>query len=117
MSPSTARRRVLVAASSADEAASLDALLAVWGCETRFATDAATTVAAAEAFQPSHALIDLRMDGADIAGRLRAIPGLDAVTLIAVARQDVKGKDAADEFDHRLSLPVDPETLRRIVLG
>ncbi|HEY1379741.1 MAG TPA: response regulator [Gemmataceae bacterium] len=116
------RRRVLVAAVTADEAESLRALLSVWGCDVRTVTDGATVVAAAKAFRPGVALLDLRLDGTDgtdVARRLRSSPDLGRVTLVALAGRGAarRAHTPSDEFDHLLTLPVDPEALRRIAVG
>jgi len=111
---------VLVAAATADEVDSLSTLLAVWGCEVRTATDGAAALAAAEAFSPGVALLDLRLnglDGPEVARRLRDIPALDGLTLVALAGQDADAerlRARADGFEHFLTLPVDPEALRRL---
>ncbi len=115
------RRRALVAA-TADEAAALCDLLSVWGCDVRATADAAAVVELAAAFRPGVALLNLRLvgpDGCEAARHLRASPDLAGVTLIALA-----GPADADHtriragvFDHVLALPVDPEELRRIVVG
>ena len=122
MTDSSPRRRVLVAAATADEADSLRVLLSVWGCDVLTATDATTAVMAGEAFRPGVALLDLRLvgpDGSEVAHRLRSSVHLGGVTLVALAG----GADAdrlrsrAVGFDHVLTLPVDPEALRRIAVG
>jgi CheY-like chemotaxis protein len=117
------RRRVLVAAATADEADSLRTLLSVWGCDVRTATDGPAALASAEAFAPGVALLDLRLDGLDgyeVARQLRATPGLEAVTLVALAGHDAAAdriRTLADGFHHFLTLPIDPEALRRIAAG
>jgi two-component system, sensor histidine kinase len=113
-------RRVLVAAATADEADSLRTLLAVWGCDVRTATDGSAAVAAAEAFAPNLALLDLRLNGPDgyeVARRLRGTPGLESTTLVAMAGHDAAAhrvRTLADGFHHFLTIPIDPEALRRI---
>jgi CheY-like chemotaxis protein len=117
MTDPSARRRVLVAVATADEADSLRTLLTVWGCDVRTAIDGPSAVAAAEVFRPGVALLDLRLDGVsrpELARRLRASPGLSGVTLVALAGRACARSDG---FDHFLTLPVDPEALRRIVGG
>jgi len=114
------RRRVLVAAATTDEADSLRALLTVWGCDVRTTTDWAAAVETAQTFRPGLALLDLRLNGlngSEVARRLRTLPGAGGVTLVALAAYDAradKDRPRADGFDHVLTLPVDPEDLRRI---
>jgi DNA-binding response OmpR family regulator len=117
------RRRVLIAAATADEADSLSALASVWGCEVRTATDGTAALAAVEAFGPQIALLDLRLDGLDgyqVARRLCGASHVERVTLVALAGHDADAdriRARADGFDHFLTLPVDPEALRRIIAG
>jgi CheY-like chemotaxis protein len=110
---------VLVAAATADQADSLQTLLTVWGCDVRAATDGAAAVAVADAFSPHVALLDLRLaglDGSQVARRLRDQSRVDKVKLVALTSADgAPGHGRAEGFDYFLSLPVDPESLRRIV--
>jgi CheY-like chemotaxis protein len=121
--PACTPNRVLVAAATGDEADSLQALLTVWGCDVRTATDGAGALATAAAFTPGVALVDLRLDGLDgfeVARRIRDLPGIDTVRLVALAGHDAdtdRIRARADGFDHFVTLPVDPETLRQIIAG
>src|SRR4051794_12280871 len=107
------RRRVLVAAATADEADTLHALLTVWGCDVRTATDGADAVETAETFRPGVALLDLRLDvidGYEVARRLRSLPGASDMILVALAAAAEAAdriRTRADGFDHFLTLPVD----------
>src|SRR5947209_2662082 len=113
--------RVLVAEDGADEADTLRSLLAVWGYEVAVAVDGPAALRLAEEFRPDAALLDLRLpglDGFELARRLRQSRPANGLVLVALAAGGT-GPDriraAADGFNHFLTLPVDPEALRRAV--
>jgi CheY-like chemotaxis protein len=69
--------RILVVDDCPDVLMSLSALLRVWGHEVRTAEDGPACLAAAEEFAPHLILLDVglpRMDGFEVARRLRAHP-------------------------------------------
>jgi CheY-like chemotaxis protein len=115
------RCRVLVAAATADEAASLRALLLALDCDVRAATDGPAAVDAAAEYQPDFAFLDIRLNGLDgyeVARRLRALPELADLSLVALAGHDADAdriRARADGFAAFLTPPIDPEQVRRIV--
>ena len=114
-------RRVLVVDDNPDQAQSLSLLLGILGHEVETAGDGPGALAAAERFLPDIGLIDIGlpgMDGFEVARRLRALPGLEGVVLVA---QTGWGQDAdrrrSEEagFDHHVVKPLDLEHLQRIL--
>jgi two-component system CheB/CheR fusion protein len=112
---------VLVVDDYRDAADSLHALLAVWGHRPLVAYDAATALALADRERPEVVLLEPRLSGSDgweLAGRLRAHPGLGGVPLIAVTgsmREADRQKSAAAGMAHHLVKPVEPELLWQLL--
>ncbi|MEO6222218.1 MAG: ATP-binding protein, partial [Vicinamibacterales bacterium] len=105
--------RVLVVDDSEDGALTLSAALAARGYQTQVAHDAPNALRIAADFMPTVALLDLGlpvMDGYQLAARLRGLPGLEAIRLVAVTgygqEADYK-KTAAAGFNRHLVKPVD----------
>jgi two-component system CheB/CheR fusion protein len=88
MLPNTAvPLRVLAVDDNADALDSLAILIRLWGHEVRTAYDGRAAQAAAPEFRPAVALLDLglpRMDGCELGRRLRELPGLGGLMLLAV---------------------------------
>jgi CheY-like chemotaxis protein/two-component sensor histidine kinase len=114
-------RRVLVVDDNRDSAETMAVLLRLWGHEARSAEHGEAALAVAQEFRPQAVLLDIglpQMDGYEVARRLRALPGLDGVLLIAMTGygQDRDRRRARRAgFDHHLVKPVDPEALRRLL--
>ena len=114
-------RRVLVVDDNRDSAETMAVLLRLWGHEARSAEHGAAALEVAQEFRPEAVLLDIglpQMDGYEVARRLRALPGLDGVLLIAMTGygQDQDRRRARRAgFDHHLVKPVDPEALRRLL--
>jgi CheY-like chemotaxis protein len=111
------RLRVLVVDDCPDNRESTRLLLDLWGHEVRAAHDGPAALEVAQAFRPDVVLLDLglpKVDGYEVARRLRALPGLSAVNLIAVTgltgERDRRRADEAG-FACFLVKPVDPPTL------
>jgi len=111
--------RVLVVDDHEDGARSMRRLLSVLGYDVRQAADGLEGLAAAEEFRPDVILLDIAMpklDGYEVARRLRKEPWGEHMVLIAVTGW---GKDsdklrAADAgFDFHLTKPVDVGELTR----
>jgi two-component system, sensor histidine kinase len=82
------RLRILVVDDLADAADSLAILLRILGHEVRTAYDGSTALVAAEQFQPHAVLLDIglpRLDGYQVARRLRQIDALQSACLIALS--------------------------------
>ncbi|HEY1376607.1 MAG TPA: response regulator, partial [Gemmataceae bacterium] len=119
--PAAAPRRVLIVDDNVDSAESLALLLGIGGHNVRTAADGPAALAAARDHRPDIVLLDIglpRMDGYEVARRLRGEPDLPPVTLIAMTGygQDEDRRKARDAgFDHHLVKPVDPEELARLL--
>jgi CheY-like chemotaxis protein len=105
--------RILIVDDHEDSAEMLSMLLSGKGHATRLALDGDTALAVAATFKPHVGLLDLSlpgMSGYELAERLRAMPGLTHIRLVAVTGH---GSDAhrvkarAAGFDEHLLKPVD----------
>ncbi|WUR14860.1 ATP-binding protein [[Empedobacter] haloabium] len=107
--------RVLIADDNVDAANTLDALLRLAGHDTRVAHDGAAALALAESFRPQLAFLDLgmpRLDGYETARRLRELPHMADLALVALtgwgAAED-RARARAAGFDRHLLKPAAPE--------
>ncbi|MGX4640422.1 ATP-binding protein [Massilia sp. SYSU DXS3249] len=112
--PGPAPLRVLVADDNVDAAGTLCALLHLAGHQTRVAHDGAEAVELAAQFRPQVAFLDIGMpvlDGYGAARAIRALPGLEAVRLVALtgwgAQEDRRRSQEAG-FDEHLLKPAVP---------
>lgn len=116
-------RRVLVVDDNRDAADSLCMLLMLQGHETRAAYGATQALAAAETFAPEVGLLDIALpgiDGYELAKRLRSIPRLGNLRLIAVTGFGQAGDQQCAHtagFDDHLVKPVDLAALERALVG
>jgi CheY-like chemotaxis protein len=114
-------KRVLVVDDNRDAADSLAVLVRIDGHDVRVAYDGPAALAAAEAFEPDVVLLDLGMpgmDGYEVCRRLRRMPELAGVRVIAVTGwgQDSDRRRSAEAgFDHHLVKPADPDVVRRLL--
>ncbi|HEX3131261.1 MAG TPA: response regulator [Thermoanaerobaculia bacterium] len=117
------RRRVLVADDNQDSAESLGMLLELHGHEVRLAYDGQEALDAAGLFLPDVMLLDIglpKMDGFEVASRLRQDSRHDRMLLVAVTgygRDGDRERARAAGFDHHLIKPVDPRTLADLIAG
>jgi CheY-like chemotaxis protein len=113
--------RVLVVDDNPDSADTLGLLLRLTGHEVRTAYDGPAALEAARSYRPEVAVVDLglpRMDGCELARRLRKQPGWDAVLLVALTghgRDEDRRRTQEAGFDHHLVKPVEFETLQRLL--
>lgn len=116
-------KRVLVVEDHRDSAEMLCEVLQVYGCVTRIAHDGPPALEAAQSFKPDIALIDIslpQMDGYEVARRIRQLPGLGEIKLVALTGHSEAAHRSRSEqagFDRHLVKPVDPEELRRLIGG
>jgi CheY-like chemotaxis protein len=110
---------VLIVDDNQDAANSLAALLACHGHEAQVAFTGKQALEQIESFQPEVALLDLglpEMDGYELAGRLRALPRLNGIRLVALTgygqAEDGQRTQAAGFHDH-LVKPVALQALER----
>ena len=105
--------RVLIVDDNADGAEMLSIILSQKGYDTRVAHDAPRALQIAATFKPVTAFIDIGlpvMDGYELAERLRAMPSLAGIRLIALTGYGQesdrrRGREAG--FDEHLVKPVD----------
>ncbi|MDQ2704975.1 MAG: ATP-binding protein, partial [Pseudomonadota bacterium] len=113
--------RILVVDDNEDSAEMLALALSGMGFETRMSIDAPSALRVAEEFEPNIAILDLGlpvMDGFELAGRLRALPGLSRIRLIALTgygQESDRQRTRAAGFDHHLVKPVDLFEVRKVV--
>ncbi|HEX4781561.1 MAG TPA: ATP-binding protein [Usitatibacter sp.] len=117
------RMRILVADDNADAAASLASLLTERGHEVRVAFDGAQALAAARAFQPDVAFLDIGMPnvhGYEVARRLRDTPATHRCLLVALTgwgRDDDRQRAREAGFDRHLVKPASAEGIDEILAG
>ena len=115
------RRRVLLVDDNVDSATSLAMLLRLWGHEVRAVHDGSQALAAARAFRPDVALLDIGMpdmDGYEVARLLRTQGGLNGTAFVALTgygQENDRRRSAEEGFQTHLVKPVDPEALRRLL--
>jgi PAS domain S-box-containing protein len=116
-------RRVLIVDDNADAADSLAVLLSFEGHQTRVAYSGKEVLACVEDFRPDVGLLDIglpEMNGYELAQKLRAIPGLNGMRLVALTgygqTEDYLRTQAAG-FDDHLVKPVDLAKLERALAG
>ncbi len=112
-------RRVLIVDDNEDAANSLALILKLSGHETVSVYSAVDALQRAAAFRPDVVLLDIGlpgMDGYEVAQKMRALPGLRDIRIIAVTgygRSDdrMRARDAG--FDDHLTKPVEYAVLER----
>ena len=116
-----APRRVLVADDNHDTADSLALLLALRGHVTRAAYDGEDALMAAAEFRPDVVIVDIgmpKLDGYEVARRLRAADGGGALVLVALTgwgQDSDRQRALANGFDAHLVKPADPELLEQVL--
>jgi PAS domain S-box-containing protein len=113
--------RVAVVDDNQDAADALRLLLESDGHEVRVAHDGVAGLALARDYRPDYVLLDIglpRMNGYDIAARLRADPAMEHTTLVAVTgygQQHDRGRTAAVGIHHHLTKPVEYSVLKALL--
>lgn len=116
------RRKILVADDNVDAAWALDALLQAMGQETYVVHDGLTAFEAIQQNQFDLALLDIgmpRLNGYELATRLRATPQGKSLLLVAVSGWGLEAdKRRAREvgFDHHFVKPASIAGLRRLII-
>jgi PAS domain S-box-containing protein len=122
-SPSTERRglSILVVDDNADVLEMMIAALEMLGHQAHAAGDGRAALELAPRVEPDLALVDLglpEMDGYELGRRLRALPGLERMRLVAVTgygQASDRERSAAAGFDMHLVKPVSISTIGRII--
>jgi PAS domain S-box-containing protein len=113
--------RILVVDDNHDAAEMLSEVLRARGYDTRIAHDGPEALRVASAFLPETAFLDIGlpvMDGYELASRLREIPGLATVRLVAVTgygQDSDRRRTRAAGFEHHMVKPVDLQALEDLV--
>ncbi|HVY80240.1 MAG TPA: response regulator [Steroidobacteraceae bacterium] len=113
--------RVLIADDYPDAAESVALLLAGLRVETRLAEDGEAALTIAQEWRPELCVLDLempKMDGCEVARRIRALRGEYRPLLIAFSGwtgSEHKRSALQAGFDHYLMKPVEPQKLMRII--
>ena len=119
--PATAKYRILLADDNEDFANSLAMLLRAMGHEVRVAYDGLAAAEAARPFKPQFAFLDIglpKLNGYDLARRLRELPGTRQTVLIAVTgwgQEEDRRRAREAGFAHHLVKPVDLPVLQEIL--
>jgi len=112
-------RRILVVDDNRDSAETMAAILKSWGYTVECAFDGLAAVSAAITFRPQVVLLDIelpKLSGYDVARRLKQLPSLADVPLIAITGygQDEDRRRLSEAgFDRHLVKPVDPGLLMK----
>jgi CheY-like chemotaxis protein len=115
------RLRVLVVDDHEDGATSMCRLLRVLGYEARQASDGLAGVEVAAEFRPNAVLLDIgmpKLNGYDVARRLRAEPWGKKILIVAVTgwgQESDKQRAMESGFDHHLTKPVALTDLTRVL--
>ena len=121
--PPAGALRILVVDDNEDSADMLAEALKAKGHQTRIAHDAPDALRVAEGFRPDIAFLDIGlpvMDGYELAARLRELPGLAGIRLIALTgygQESDRQRTRAAGFAHHLVKPVDFEAVEALVSG
>jgi two-component system CheB/CheR fusion protein len=116
-------RRILVVDDNIDAAETLAVLLRMAGHEVRTAHDGPAALDAARTYQPEVVLLDIgmpAMDGYEVARRVRQVPGMEKVLLVALTgygQEDDRRRSRDAGIDHHLVKPADMEALQAVVAG
>jgi len=117
------RRRVLVVDDDADAADSIAMLLRLDGHVVEVAYTSLAGLEAASRFAPDAVLLDIglpRMNGYEVARRLRSNPALRGTRLLALSgfgRAEDRERSRAAGFDDHLVKPASLEALERVLAG
>ena len=116
-SSASAGYRIMVVDDSIDSASMLCALLEISGHTVRTSNTGHEAIASATLFHPEIVFLDIGlpdMTGYEVAERLRQLPGLEGVKLVALTGygQEKDKQDARDAgFDHHLVKPINFDAL------
>jgi len=113
--------RILIVDDNVDTARSLKLLLSMGGHEVEIAHDGLATLKVADSFRPDVILLDIglpRMDGYEVARRLRARPDMQRALLVALTgygQDDDRRRSQEAGFSAHLVKPVRLEILQALL--
>lgn len=119
--PKGKQDRILIIEDNIDARETLKALLEAYGYTVEVATNGEEGVQLLQTIQPDVAIVDIGLpglDGFEVARRTRAIPGGNAIKLVALtgySDPDVKVRAANAGFNLHLVKPVNPAKLGMIL--
>ncbi|HEX5081221.1 MAG TPA: ATP-binding protein, partial [Blastocatellia bacterium] len=119
--PSGGPMRVLVVDDNVDSAESMAMLLRLYGHEVRLAHDGEAALEEARSFKPDVMFLDLslpKMDGYEVARRLRQEPATSGMTLVAMTgygHEEERRRTHEAGFHSHLVKPVDFDLLRELL--
>jgi PAS domain S-box-containing protein len=114
-------RRILVVDDNHDAAQALRLLLEADGHEVRLSADGDSGLAMARQYRPDVVLLDIglpKMNGYEIAKRIRSDPALQATVLVAVTgygQMHDRARASASGFHHHLVKPVEFSALQQVL--
>lgn len=114
-------RRVLVVDDNVDAAKMLAMLLEMWGHQVWVAHDGPAAIEVAMNYRPAVVLLDIglpRMDGYELARRLRQQVGLSEALLVALTgygHEEARRRSREAGFNHHLVKPIGSAELRRLL--
>jgi PAS domain S-box-containing protein len=117
----TDARRVLVVDDNVDSAESMAVLLRLYGHDVRLAHDGEAALEEARAFRPDVMFLDLslpKMDGYEVARRLRLDPAMGGMTLVAMTgygQEEERRRTREAGFYSHLVKPVDFDMLQELL--
>jgi CheY-like chemotaxis protein len=123
MNMAATRKSILVVDDNRDAADSLAMLLEIGGHDVTAVYTAPDALKRASELKPAVVVMDLglpEIDGCEVARRMRAMPGLEGVRLVALTgygRDEDRERTRDAGFDHHLVKPVDLDELERLVAG
>src|SRR5499426_1905405 len=115
------RRRVLVVDDNVDSAESLAVLLRLYGHDVRLAHDGEAALEEARSFRPDVMFLDIslpKMDGYEVARRLRLEPAMGGLTLVAMTgygQEEERRRTREAGFHSHLVKPVDFDMLQELL--
>jgi len=121
--PKMSPLRVLVVDDNRDAATTLAILLKLEGYAVATANSGVTALEMMPAFQPNIVLLDLGMpgmDGYEVAGKIRSMPGQEKTVLAALTGWGQDGdrrRTTQAGFSHHFVKPVDPNELHRVLVN
>lgn len=112
--------KVFVVDDNQDAATTLSMLLQLLGCDVLTANDGPSALQTLKTYRPAVAFLDIGMpgmDGYEVARRIRLIPELQSMMLVALTgwgQQEDRRLSSESGFDHHMLKPADITTLKSL---